>query len=272
MSFSDRLGLTTPKTILQKDSIDEALRNGLWNVVTRDYIGFLEYDMLDDRRTDYYYDKYYEIFTRFFKLPADSMGPRDKNRYHFVRDWFFKAKWFEVYNFIEFLANNSASFSNEFNKIFEAEKSAYRFIGGTISPITDDIEINTINSIQNSPYRFSGARAHISRSLEAFSRRPQGDYLTAIKEAISAVESCCKVISNKDNATLGDALKEMEKSKTMHSAFKESFLKLYGYASDEKGIRHALLDDKVRVDEADAHFMIVVCSAFLNFSIQRYSE
>ena len=44
--------------------------------------------------------------------------------------------------------------------------------------------------------------------------------------------------------------------------------KLYGYTSDEGGIRHSLLEQS-SIDEAEAKFMIVACSAFVNFCIQR---
>lgn len=44
--------------------------------------------------------------------------------------------------------------------------------------------------------------------------------------------------------------------------------KLYGYTSDEDGVRHPILDE-VSVDEADARFMIVTCSAFVNFLVAK---
>jgi len=44
-------------------------------------------------------------------------------------------------------------------------------------------------------------------------------------------------------------------------------LTVYGYTSDEKGIRHSLLEQSAKVHEEDARFMIVACSAFLNFLI-----
>ena len=44
----------------------------------------------------------------------------------------------------------------------------------------------------------------------------------------------------------------------------EAFRRLYGYASNEKGIRHALLEETANVAEEDARFMIVACSAFVN--------
>lgn len=50
----------------------------------------------------------------------------------------------------------------------------------------------------------------------------------------------------------------------MHPALKGSFEKLYGYTSDAEGIRHALLDEP-NLDFEDAKFMLVSCSAFVNY-------
>ena len=51
---------------------------------------------------------------------------------------------------------------------------------------------------------------------------------------------------------------------------KSGFEKLYGYSSDEKGIRHALLDDPAaQVDETDALFMIGACAAFVSYLINK---
>ena len=51
---------------------------------------------------------------------------------------------------------------------------------------------------------------------------------------------------------------------------KEGFVKLYGFASDEKGIRHPLLDDgAANVDETDALFMIGACAAFVSYLINK---
>jgi hypothetical protein len=68
--------------------------------------------------------------------------------------------------------------------------------------------------------------------------------------------------------TLGDALKAMNSQIAIHPAMREGMNKLYGYTSDEGGIRHALLDES-DIDEAEAKFMMVTCSAFVNFCVQR---
>lgn len=65
-------------------------------------------------------------------------------------------------------------------------------------------------------------------------------------------------------ATLGDALKAIEKGGLLHPALKDGFLKLYGYASDEGGIRHAMLDEP-KLTPADARYFLLSCTSFVNF-------
>jgi hypothetical protein len=47
---------------------------------------------------------------------------------------------------------------------------------------------------------------------------------------------------------------------------RQGFLSLYGYTSDEDGIRHAILDEST-VGFDEAKFMLVSCSAFVYFLI-----
>jgi len=45
---------------------------------------------------------------------------------------------------------------------------------------------------------------------------------------------------------------------------KEAFSKLYGYASDEGGIRHAMLEEPT-LSAADAKFFLLSCTSFINY-------
>jgi hypothetical protein len=45
------------------------------------------------------------------------------------------------------------------------------------------------------------------------------------------------------SGSLSGALARLEKTANIHRALKLGFINLYGYSSDEEGIRHALLDD-----------------------------
>ena len=152
-----------------------------------------------------------------------------------------------------------------FNKLFEQEYIGYRFVDGRIVAITDEQEINTIESACVNPY--DGCRTQVQKAVGFLSDRKNPDYKNCIKESISAVESICQIITGNSKATLGDALKRLEEEKKIHPALKGAFTKLYGYTSDEGGIRHAegLLESDVTFEEAK--FMLVACSAFINYMI-----
>ncbi|MGR6868629.1 AbiJ-NTD4 domain-containing protein, partial [Acinetobacter baumannii] len=57
----------------------------------------------------------------------------------------------------------------------------------------------------------------------------------------------------------------------LHPAFKKALTSLYGYTSDSDGIRHALLDEST-ISYSDAKYMLVSCSAFINYVIGKISE
>ena len=87
------------------------------------------------------------------------------------------------------------------------------------------------------------------------------------------MESICRIIVGNDKPTLGDALKAIEKKGfPVHPALKEAFNKLYGYTSDEGGIRHAegLTESDVSFEEAK--FMLVSCSAFVNYLLAKMAK
>ena len=72
-------------------------------------------------------------------------------------------------------------------------------------------------------------------------------------------------LANKPKATLPDCIKIIKRRDGLHPAFEKALVKLYGYTSDEGGIRHALTDESVDPAFSDAKFMLVACAAFVNF-------
>ncbi len=85
-----------------------------------------------------------------------------------------------------------------------------------------------------------------------------------ISFAIIAVESLCAHITDK-KPELGKLLGKLEDKVTLHPALKLAFEKLYAFSSDEGGIRHALEEDSIPIDFHDAKFMMIACSAFINY-------
>lgn len=152
------------------------------------------------------------------------------------------------------------------NKLFVQEYVGYRFIGEIISPISNEIEIDTIQESLNSEY--SAVTSHITKAHNLLANRERPDYENSIKESISSVEAMCEIITgvHGKEATLGNMLKKLEqKGVVIHSALKSAFNILYGYTCDANGIRHAGdIGGKASTFE-EAKFMLVSCCAFINY-------
>lgn len=273
MTFSERYGHKPVKVDIQIESIDEPLRNGLWSLLklhiwdsaessTYRYGRFLSGNKLHKTLFE-------RLWLHYFKEPLDYLSDDiDKKVLPYLREYFFSCSWHEVYDFIEFVANNfnkygfRDNFVSDCNFVLEREISAYRFVDGLITQITSNEEVLAIETaIETSA---GAVNNHLRRSLELLSDRNSPDYRNSIKESISAVESFAGITLGTTKASLGDLLKKLDTQVNAHPSLLAAFTKLYGYTSDEGGIRHAMtgLDN---TDFVDAKFMLVACSAFINY-------
>lgn len=75
-------------------------------------------------------------------------------------------------------------------------------------------------------------------------------------------------MANKQSITLGEVLK-MKEFSLLHPALKKGLSNIYGYTSDENGIRHALIEDDQNVTFDEARLMLILCSAFVNYLITK---
>ena len=268
--FSHRKGLKKVRTEIQVDSIDEALRNRLWNVL--DFYYWKDAGLYTDRMTTNIQSFLNKLWHSYFKRPVDTLHWRWSTNYEIVREYYFKCEWYEVYDFIEFTANNytieliNKRFMKTCNDVLESESSAYRFVGNQFTQITSEEEISEIEEALETPLK--PVKAHLEKSLELLSDRKSPDYRNSIKESISAVEAICRLITRNKKATLGQALKEVKTKVGLHGALEKAFSHLYGYSSSAEGIRHALLDEP-KLSFEDAKFMLVSCSAFINYLISK---
>lgn len=253
----------------------EELRTGLWNVLWEEWL------RKDLQRTNEYDSSIPAAFlftytwANYFKHPLDQL-PRDSESARAeIRYYFFDCGWYEVYDFIEFILAQIPDQqidkpSAKLNFILHRELAGYRVINRQIVPITDENEIEAITeAISESP--FSGARIHLRQALELLSNRETPDYRHSMNDSILAVESAAKEITGDPKATLGEALKKLERSRKLHPALKDAYCKLYGYTSDADGIRHAMSDEP-NLTLADAKYFLVVCSAFVNYLAEKKAD
>ena len=276
MKFSQRIGKTPVKTALQIESIDSDLMNRMWNIILEKFFGSLSFsaDAFSETEAGQVCKL---IWKEFFKKTIDTLPAYSGNGLvyydgfiEFLRKWYFDAIWYEIYDFIEFLALIDSKvrvtkFSKSCNIVLKQEVAGYRLMESKIVQITSEEEIAEIESAINTSDIWKSVNTHLKTALEYLSDRKNPDYRNSIKESISSVESLCKIITNDNKATLGKALNEIEKTYSIHKALKNSFSSLYGYSSDTGGIRHALLENDNSVEFEDAKFMLVSCSAFINY-------
>jgi hypothetical protein len=269
--FSERYGYRIVKAAFQREEVNDTLRLALWNVLSLrmwDQWGEPQYAFQPERAK-----KIESLFKRmwfsYFKkdmdqIPAFRGGSGHQDGYGFLKEHFLRCQWYEVYDLFEWFIQDSDSLMSDkdiafANDILERENSAYRIVRKVIAEITDQNEIKAIEDALVVPPE--PVREHIMTSLQFLSDRETPDYRNSIKEAISAVEASCRLVSGMPSATLGDALKKIP---DLHPALQKSFLALYGFTSDANGIRHSLLDEP-KLTYADAKFMLSTCSAFVSY-------
>jgi hypothetical protein len=280
MKFSQRIGKTKAEKLVQYEDIDVDLKNGLWNAFTITFLERVSYSPRDSSYTkrSNLNSMIINLWLHHFKHPVDKIPLYFSDTKATLRKWFFEAKWFQIFDFIEACVDYGYEYQgriDEFIKLcnfhLERENSAYRFVSRELSEITSAEEIEEVEAAISHSGIYAGVKEHLSSSLTLMNDRENPDYRNSIKESISAVESLAKVLSGDDKATLGQALKTIEKNGKLHSALKSAFSSLYGYTSDAEGIRHSLLDES-SLTKTDARFMLVSRSAFVNYLIEINGE
>jgi hypothetical protein len=126
--------------------MDNDLKTSLWNVLTIVFFERLDSEWISRSKYSWFFRRMWNIH---LKMPIDSMNDFYQHTYKQLRAWFFNWHWYEVYDFLEFFAQDGPEEYNDLfielcNNALEREMSAYRLINGEIVEITDQNEINSI--------------------------------------------------------------------------------------------------------------------------------
>lgn len=293
--FSDRNKISPVSTAIQLTEFDQRTRNAFLNLISQwitlekqqsygsendsvfvlfNYLIQKVYaEFVDDKlcvRIRYEKD---EIFQEYVSLPIS------EGNYDVVLTLVeFFALWFKTNG-----AKSKKSYYNpeepdtknfyleSLEEVLNEECVGYRMIDDKFVAITDPVEIKEIEDSLGID-KYQGTKSHIQKALGFLADREHPDYKNSIKESISAVESICKIIVGRDNATLGDALKILESKRGLKGQLKAGFEKLYKFTNDKGGIRHAegLFESDVTFEEAK--YMLVSCCAFVNYLIAEYGK
>lgn len=261
MLFSQRNNIVTPPKNLKLDEISDDLKNSLWNALT------------EWKAKRNLYDTCYSIWKHFFKLAVDKMPYRTgitdvsyEAAWEKIRYFFFSAQWYEIFDLIEFVLQleHSDKLDNEINRILISELTSYRVVNKQIIPVSNQDELSSLSQSINLEGPFENVAKHFQTALSHLSNRQNPDFRNSIKESISAVEAMAKVITGLSNATLDDALKQLEKEQKLHRSLKKGYQALYGYTCNSDGIRHSLMEES-NLTLDDAKYFLISCSAFVNY-------
>ncbi|MFE6863460.1 AbiJ-NTD4 domain-containing protein [Nocardia sp. NPDC057668] len=255
--FSERHGLVPVRTVVQIESMDDALRTQLWNVTYA-----------------YFFEPEYAVspgFTEFYAIWTALMG-RDWDQFpgggvdREIKNWIKKREWYEVYDLLEELVRVGKRLSlgmvDVFNNVLEMYKAGYRLLNEQVVPIADSPELSEIEGALAAGSK--PVAHHLETALNLLADREKPDYPNSIKESISAVEAFLVPITGKN--TLGAALGQLKKTDNFaHPALLDAWSKLYGWTSDENGIRHGgVAVPTERITQVLARYMLISCSAFIN--------
>jgi hypothetical protein len=134
LRFSDRYGFN-PQKVVHLDGMSNNLRAGLWNEIS-----FTCWeDMYESRIASEpdLHELFKSIWRNIFKKPVDEISKLWSGAHSDMKGYFFSIEWFQVYDLVEFIANNldsevaSRRFKNSCNSIFEEERSGYRLLETT---------------------------------------------------------------------------------------------------------------------------------------------
>ena len=275
-SFSQRMGIEEKKE-LQTNSMDDDLRKRIWNVVHKLYFDEIYFFGNMHKELRYEWDPITEsqilskIFDGFFK--------EDASRRLYVTDVkgrFYKLEWYRVYDFVEFLMLklplNTDALQDELNLVLKEESAGYLIGDNKVIPITNKLEMDEVSKAQHTA--MDEIDKHVIKSVALLSNKENPDPHNAIKEAISAVEALCRKISGDNSASLGQALCKIKEKRPelIDEHLEEAVKKLYKFSNDSSGVRHSHAEGKTQVGFDEAKFMVVVCSAIVNYLIMRHGD
>jgi hypothetical protein len=270
MSFRKRNNLIKEPELSIINSATVTLRNRLWNAIELYFFNYISKTYFQSGGSNIHN----VIVPIWHNIKKDLVSNIEYSPYDAqvqLRNYFFKCEWDYAFEIIESLINSSLDknhmhedFISEINHVFESEYYGYRIIDGLVIQISNEIESESIKAVINNP-KFEEPKTHLKKALLFISDRLNPDYSNSIKESISAVESISRIITNEN--TFNDAINKLETMGLIeHKRIKEAIIKLYAYTNDKSsGIRHAIIENHTPPKFEDAQFVLITCSAFINY-------
>ena len=277
LTFSQEQGVLPLPKQLELNELSTQLRTKLWTTVYIAINGSSEPLYSHTKLDKNVRLLCFKIHTEFFIRPADSFSTNNKKNMEPLKNFILIEEWHDVLSLIQFMLRKSYSQYITSNLFLLLKKrvasdlhscyAAYTLVddGRTIAPAATSEEADalkrTFDDLQAN--NFEGAKLHLTQSIEALNK---GDFAASVRESVHAVESVARRIDGAAS-TLTPALKRLASAQHIHPALAQGYEKIYGYTSDEGGVRHASLSGEIAVEQEDALYMLGSCAAFVSYMI-----
>lgn len=201
---------------------------------------------------------------------ADEFDSRWAVQSNKIKKIFTDGNYTDIFGFLEYVLRHREKpyqFSEIVDNVLRYTRAAYRVVDSrTIAPVaSEEDKANLERAFANlKQVEFDGARQHLTKAAELAA---SGQWADSVRESVHSVEATARKLVP-GAKELEPALRKLEETAAIHGALKKGFAAIYGFSSDEKGIRHPLIDDRsANVDETDALFMLGACAAFVSYLI-----
>ncbi len=274
LSFSQGEGIEPLPQPLALGELSKQVRNLLWGFIYGALDESSFFDGIDTRLQDPWQTILYDYHVHFLFEPADEFSYVFGINADSLKGLITRQPYNKVFDFIQFVLRHKLApieFLGFVKKVLEKFMCAYTVIedGPTIVPISSPEQGAAIQKnlevLASGP--FEGAQAHFRKSAECLNGN---DLAGSIRESIHAIESVAKCLDKNATKSLKPALDALvKKGMVLHPSLRKGIENLYGYTSDEDGIRHALLEGNANVDLEDAVFMFGACASFSSYLINK---
>ena len=285
LTFSQREGLAPLPEALKAGELSDRFRHEVWHVIDRNLkeSGITGFGMRPSFKTGsraQYWKVLMELY--FVRVLGQRHKPVGNSMYGEVREILAKKilerEVAETVTFLEHMLRTDGipgDLRNAIEKCFEFAPFIIDRNGTPpciISATSEEMKHATESALKNiNQSELDGAKHHLRLSAQELNA---SNFAGSIRESIHAVESAARKIDPKNSKSMSDALQSLtQRNMPIHPALQNAFNALYGYTSDEQGIRHPMIDndpDKIRFDEAI--FMYAVCVSFVDYLVRKQSQ
>ena len=274
LTFSQRQGLEPLPGPLALGELSHEARNRLWalflDVANRHRSVFGDVE-------GHWNQVLYDFYTKFLGNPADKYNNDIDSVQRTYKGVFLSSSvtYNKTFDSLEFLMRHPGcppSFVEDVKNLFSECRVAYIIDTNGPAMIMPAATPQEGETIQQSlaDLAESGMDGALRHLRNAGHHVNGSQWAASVRESIHAVESVAKTVIGNEHATLSDALKKLKGQHwSVHPAFIKALGALYGWTSDEPGVRHAATDEMDKVGKAEAIFMLGACASFCTYLLEK---